>query len=398
MPSKEEDYLHKEKALKRPMSENYVSESEWSSDSSSGSICTRMERAELKKKKKKKTQEAKLMSSAISSANADSKNLGCQEVTSKTSLEEEFFALNQGWQKKGFVDKYERMATRRYLHEIDKILGYVPNDSVMKQKKNERTNKRSKISPSAPRRDVKIATNRHDKVSSFTPNDDDKTTTRHDKISDFAPDDSVKTIKRQERILNFTSDHDAKTTKRQRENRLESVKQIPNLSLKKRRKVSRGNGLDPPPDLPEEFKNRIEELGGTTVTLVIQKRLFESVLKKQLNRFSIPLSQVKTEFLREDEKMKLQKSGGEINVMLIALDPSKEPIEVTFKKWDMRKDSGKVSSLYVLNNTWMRVVNENALEEGDLVQLWSFRNPSADLQFAFVRVVADHDVPVMHEE
>ncbi|KAK6936700.1 B3 domain-containing protein At2g31720-like [Dillenia turbinata] len=92
-----------------------------------------------------------------------------------------------------------------------------------------------------------------------------------------------------------------------------------------------------------------------------------------------------------------KKCGEENNVNLIAVDPSKEPIEVTFKKWDMRKDSGKASSLYVLNNAWMTVVNENALEEGDLVQHWSFHNPSGDLQFALVRVVANHDVPVKHE-
>ncbi|KAK6923527.1 hypothetical protein RJ641_011831 [Dillenia turbinata] len=97
--------------------ENCNSESECFSDSSSGSICTRMENA----MKLKMTQEAKLMNSAISSANANNKNLDCGEVTSETCLDDEFFASNTRSQKKGF--KKQKKKEKYSLKEL-KTLGH----------------------------------------------------------------------------------------------------------------------------------------------------------------------------------------------------------------------------------------------------------------------------------
>lgn len=155
----------------------------------------------------------------------------------------------------------------------------------------------------------------------------------------------------------------------------------PNESLKKKRKRSKGGGsserhnptqplstsatTDTTLELPQEFKNKISELGGTDITLIIQKSLFPTDLNPNHNRLSIPLNQIKNgDFLREADK-------NAIEVPLI--QPSLELTRVTLAKWDMRKPSGSVNSSYVLRSTWLKVAKANQLKPDDVVQVWSFR-------------------------
>ncbi|KAJ7950581.1 B3 domain-containing protein [Quillaja saponaria] len=50
--------------------------------------------------------------------------------------------------------------------------------------------------------------------------------------------------------------------------------------------------LESQPELPVEFRNKIEELGGSEIKLVIQKELFGTDLNPNNGRFSIPQTQI----------------------------------------------------------------------------------------------------------
>ena len=71
-----------------------------------------------------------------------------------------------------------------------------------------------------------------------------------------------------------------------------------------------------PPDLPEDIRNSIREMYGIQEVFVIQKSLYESDVKQEKNKVSMPLSQINPYFLKETERE--------------ALDQQK-PIGVQFK-------------------------------------------------------------------
>ncbi|KAK6925998.1 B3 domain-containing protein At2g31720-like [Dillenia turbinata] len=156
---------------------------------------------------------------------------------------------------------------------------------------------------------------------------------------------------------------------------------------KQRKKVNRviDNGPNPAPDLPVEFKNAIaEEFRGTHIVLVIQKRIFASDVRPGQNRFSVPVRQVRTEFLTEEEKRKL--NNEDLSVVLI--QPCLESIKMNMKTWVMAKENGKASSSYMLKTEWGKVVKKNNIKEGEIVQLWAFRTEMTmnGLGFALVRI------------
>jgi hypothetical protein len=127
---------------------------------------------------------------------------------------------------------------------------------------------------------------------------------------------------------------------------------------------------NPPPDLPEEFKNRIEAMGGRRLVLVIQKPLYNTDLKKNNSRLSIPLRQIKGDFLRDDEREYLAQQN-EMKVPF--MEPSHKVNNMILRQWDMPKESGKICSTYVLRTNWNEVSQENGLGPKDVVQVWSFR-------------------------
>ncbi|MBA0819233.1 hypothetical protein Gohar_028440 [Gossypium harknessii] len=61
-------------------------------------------------------------------------------------------------------------------------------------------------------------------------------------------------------------------------------------------------GLEPPPNMPQVFKDCIQVLGGSEIKLVIQKFLQVTYLRPQQNRLSISLKQIRSSFLNEDEE------------------------------------------------------------------------------------------------
>ncbi|KAJ7963784.1 B3 domain-containing protein family [Quillaja saponaria] len=148
--------------------------------------------------------------------------------------------------------------------------------------------------------------------------------------------------------------------------------------------------LEPPPspDLPLEFRNRIQELDGCEVQFLIQKKLFKSDLTKTNDRFSIPINQIGREFLTDHEKIELDRRVGArgdykgrlpgINVLV--LDPYLRKYQLKLKKWDMKK-----SSVYNLTHKWYELTWEANLNVDDELQLWSFRI-DGQLCFALVKV------------
>uniref|UniRef100_A0A7N0VN07 B3 domain-containing protein n=1 Tax=Kalanchoe fedtschenkoi TaxID=63787 RepID=A0A7N0VN07_KALFE len=136
-------------------------------------------------------------------------------------------------------------------------------------------------------------------------------------------------------------------------------------------------GPDPPPDLPESFRERIQNLGGRNPVLVIQKRLFKTDVAKQQNRLSIPRSSLKTEFLEDHERALLDGRLGDGHCKALKpkiLDATGEDRIISLRKWDMKKDNGAATTIvYNLNKPWFDMVKANGWEAGDLVQVWAFR-------------------------
>ncbi|KAK8582869.1 hypothetical protein V6N13_069637 [Hibiscus sabdariffa] len=135
----------------------------------------------------------------------------------------------------------------------------------------------------------------------------------------------------------------------------------------------------PTPDLPHNFRRYIlGNMGGSDLALVIQKTLFFSDVNTTASRFSVPFSQVKThDFLTGTEAQSL----ADKNPMQVRLlEPSMKETTLTFNRWEMSK-----TKLYVMTKAWNSVVQHNKLEEGNVVQLWSFR-VNSELCFALVKV------------
>ncbi|KAK6926186.1 B3 domain-containing protein At2g31720-like [Dillenia turbinata] len=108
---------------------------------------------------------------------------------------------------------------------------------------------------------------------------------------------------------------------------------------KKGNRVVIDNVPNPAPDLPIEFKNAIaEKFYGTLIGLVIQKRIFARDVRPGQSRFSVPVRQVRTEFLTEEEKWKLNDEN--LSVILIQL----ETIKMNTKTWVMAEENGKAGN------------------------------------------------------
>ncbi|XP_059434181.1 B3 domain-containing protein At2g31420-like [Corylus avellana] len=134
----------------------------------------------------------------------------------------------------------------------------------------------------------------------------------------------------------------------------------------KRRKLDMATLPMPPPELPEEFKERIKALGGTQVEMVIEKALYPSDWDTNKCRLSMPFGKAKEGFLTEEESTHLAKPKETIIVPFI--EPSGKCDKMTLGRWDMKK-----SSIYVLKTHWNMVLKENGLGQNDVVQVWSFR-------------------------
>lgn len=133
-----------------------------------------------------------------------------------------------------------------------------------------------------------------------------------------------------------------------------------------------------PEDLPETLKQMIKDMGGSDAKVIIKKPLFKTDVSRVQNRLSIPVNQVKVEFLTSQEKNVLLNSSKGIEVMVI--EPCFEKRKLVFVRWEM-----KTCSIYALRSGWYSVVKDNDLNLNNNIQVWSFRVDSK-LCFALLRV------------
>ncbi|KAI4356453.1 hypothetical protein L6164_000475 [Bauhinia variegata] len=138
-------------------------------------------------------------------------------------------------------------------------------------------------------------------------------------------------------------------------------------------RLNRQSQLPPPPLAKEFMMKKINELGGTEITLLIQKSLFWTDLSQQHNRLSMPIKQMKTDetFLREFELQLLEIKENRYEMIVPLLQPSSLKVwesEIILARWKMNN-----ISMYILRGTWFRMAKANDLKKNDVVQVWSFR-------------------------
>ncbi|KAF8042397.1 hypothetical protein BT93_A0890 [Corymbia citriodora subsp. variegata] len=153
---------------------------------------------------------------------------------------------------------------------------------------------------------------------------------------------------------------------------------------KKPKKSQKKNVVDlmGPRELPTIFMDKVMEMGGRDVRLVVQKKLSATDMNPSQSRLSIPKSQILQGFLSDQEIRTLESKDG-IRVFLI--DPCLELHQgLQLKKWCY----GSKTFSYVLTERWNEVAHPhkpNGLEKDAMVQLWSFRQDGT-LRFCLTKV------------
>ncbi|XP_057418267.1 B3 domain-containing protein At2g24670-like [Lotus japonicus] len=141
------------------------------------------------------------------------------------------------------------------------------------------------------------------------------------------------------------------------------IQEIPPKPAKKksRKKIASENVQE----LPIEIRNRIEELNGTNTQFLMSKKLYNTDVKANNNRLSMPENSIKCEFLTEAEKKSTAEQQG---VDVTVLDPGLREHSLVLKKW-------KMNSVFVYNliKNWNKVVSENHFQKDHELQIWSFR-------------------------
>ncbi|CAN1168310.1 B3 domain-containing protein At2g31420 [Linum perenne] len=146
--------------------------------------------------------------------------------------------------------------------------------------------------------------------------------------------------------------------------------------------------------IPDSFRKCIEgELQGKEIKLLIEKRLYDSDLKPNEGRMSIPNTKMCKEVLTPEEVEWLKTARGKKNEVLgmelKMVDPQLKVRKIMLKHWNLKKENGKVGSMYVLSKYWNEVVKELGLQKEEVVQLWGFRmgeEVPGELGLALVRL------------
>ncbi|ESW13415.1 hypothetical protein PHAVU_008G194000, partial [Phaseolus vulgaris] len=136
--------------------------------------------------------------------------------------------------------------------------------------------------------------------------------------------------------------------------------------------------------LPRQFQEKIQELNGSEVKFVTEKKLFSTDLNPKHARLSIPPTKIANRFLSETEESSLneciKENGRLAGLSVTVLDPSLNECKMCLKKWKMER-----SYIYNLTKGWNQIVRHNHLQLHHTLHLWSFR-VSSHLCFALVRI------------
>lgn len=148
-----------------------------------------------------------------------------------------------------------------------------------------------------------------------------------------------------------------------------------NTAIKKQRRKKKVEQSEYPsiPEMPTTMRDRIEEMGGYEINLVIQKQLTDTDLNKNEGRLSMPKKKLAFDFTTEEERNLLSQQENKnkkgINVMI--MNNMVEDIRsICLKKWKIGSGNGDV---YCLMTQWNAFVEETGLKSGQHIQLWCFR-------------------------
>ncbi|CAJ2633061.1 B3 domain-containing protein At1g05920-like [Trifolium pratense] len=144
-------------------------------------------------------------------------------------------------------------------------------------------------------------------------------------------------------------------------------------SLKKFKNREKEAVQEDQPDLPLAFKEKIEQMEGNDVKLVIQKKLTMTDVTRNNGRLSLPIGKIieESSLLTEEERLSLdyvpQKKGTrKLKGMSVAMLDTNLKLwdKMCFKKWKMGK-----SEVYNITGAWYKLVEENHLEQDQKIQL-----------------------------
>ncbi|KAL3722032.1 hypothetical protein ACJRO7_034391 [Eucalyptus globulus] len=142
--------------------------------------------------------------------------------------------------------------------------------------------------------------------------------------------------------------------------------------------------LTGPSELPTKYMDKIREMRGRDLTLVVEKTLTATDMSRGQSRLSIPKKQIREGFLSEEEiRILYRKEGIKVSLIEPCLEVSHG---LQLKKWNYM--SKKFS--YVLTERWNAVAHpheRNELIKDVVIQLWSFRVDSS-LCFCLAKVEA----------
>ncbi|CAH9108245.1 unnamed protein product [Cuscuta europaea] len=138
--------------------------------------------------------------------------------------------------------------------------------------------------------------------------------------------------------------------------------------------------------MPGRFRDGIRQIAGPGAEIaeemvLIEKEIKATDLMPNENRLGLPLKQMRrTDFLTAEEEERLAtrqnngKNVGSLDVALIAaVNGEIVKQEVDFRRWEMRKKSGKTSVSLVVTGTWNKIKGSLGLVVGTKVQIWSVR-------------------------
>ena len=184
-------------------------------------------------------------------------------------------------------------------------------------------------------------------------------------LANSVPDVPPQKINKTRKRKNPPTQTEASTsrTKQQRKKNVASTSRT-----KKQRKMNVDQSERPP--MPVAMRDRILEMGGYEINLVIQKQLTDTDLNKNHGRLSMNTKQLSFDFATEEERKLLseQENKNKMGINVMILDDVLEERMLCLKKWKI--GSGYV---YCLMTKWNLMVEERGFKGGEEIQVWSFR-------------------------
>ncbi|KAL5059252.1 hypothetical protein RYX36_030856 [Vicia faba] len=147
----------------------------------------------------------------------------------------------------------------------------------------------------------------------------------------------------------------------------------PKLAIKRKPRNHKRETLPspPPPELPNHVNDIIKVLNGIDIKYIMCKTLCNTDLSYNNKRLSMPISQIRSDFLTEIEKSILEtrdQEGKPATLKVTVLDPCLNEFSLHLKKWNMT-----TTSIYNLAQDWTNVLSKNNFRKNQKIDIWSFR-------------------------